>query len=113
MEIAADEFRQAVIEDNPSARDLASMLPLGIEIENCANNEKIADLPRKADRRWSRPFRQRSPRRSLLLCPWSNLALFYGSYRYSSGLIRLGRIEGGVEPFLARGEFPLSVERIS
>lgn len=42
--------------------------------------------------------------------PWGNLALFYGGYRYSAGLIRLGRFDGGM-PLLVRGEFPIRLER--
>ncbi len=33
--------------DNPSARDLASMLPLDLKIEDYGRNEKIVHLPRK------------------------------------------------------------------
>ncbi|RVG13858.1 hypothetical protein CN234_06035 [Sinorhizobium meliloti] len=45
--------------------------------------------------------------------PWGNLAFFYAGYRYSAGLIRLGRLDGGVEPLLTRGKFPLRIERLS
>lgn len=36
-----------------------------------------------------------------------------GGYRWSRGLIRLGHIDGGFDPLLARGKFPLRIERIS
>lgn len=36
----------ATLYDNPSARELWSMLPLDLKIDNYANNEKIAYLPR-------------------------------------------------------------------
>ncbi|MFE0752504.1 cyclophilin-like fold protein [Inquilinus sp. NPDC058860] len=45
--------------------------------------------------------------------PWGNLAFFYAGYRYSRGLIRLGRLDGGIEPLLTRGKFPLRVEPLS
>jgi hypothetical protein len=45
--------------------------------------------------------------------PWGNLALFYASYRWSSGLIRLGRIDGSFDPLLVRGKFPLRIELVS
>nr|WP_318914343.1 cyclophilin-like fold protein [Shinella zoogloeoides] len=48
----------------------------------------------------------------MLLCPWGNLALFYGEYQWSRGLIRLGRIDGSFEPLLARGKFPLQIDVI-
>jgi hypothetical protein len=37
----------ATLYDDPSARDRLSMLPLDLSIDNYANNEKIAYLPRK------------------------------------------------------------------
>ena len=37
----------ATLYDNPSARDLATLLPLDLTIEDYGNNEKIAYLPRK------------------------------------------------------------------
>ncbi|MCL4768582.1 MAG: hypothetical protein KJZ80_20385 [Hyphomicrobiaceae bacterium] len=42
--------------------------------------------------------------------PWGNLAFFYRGYRYSSGLIRLGRIDGDIAPLLMRGTFDLHIE---
>jgi hypothetical protein len=37
----------ATLYDNPSARDLATLLPLDLTIDDYGNNEKIAHLPRK------------------------------------------------------------------
>jgi hypothetical protein len=99
--------------DNPSARDLASMLPLDITIEDYATNEKIAYLPRKLTEDGSGPFTNEAPGDLCYYTPWGNLAFFYAGYRYSSGLIRLGRLDSGVEPLLARGKFPLRIERLS
>jgi len=44
--------------------------------------------------------------------PWGNLALFYAPYRYSNGLIRLGRFDAGHEALHVRGEFPLHIEAL-
>jgi hypothetical protein len=99
--------------DNPSARDLASLLPLDLIIDDYANNEKIAYLPRKLTEEGSGPFTNEAPGDLCYYAPWGNLAFFYAGYRYSSGLIRLGRLDGGVEPLLTRGKFPLRIERLS
>jgi hypothetical protein len=45
--------------------------------------------------------------------PWSNLAFFHNGYKYSSGLIRLGRLDEGPEPLLKPGKFPLRIEHLS
>jgi hypothetical protein len=103
----------ATLHDNPTARDLASMLPLDLIIDDYANNEKIAYLPRKLTEEGSAPFTNEAPGDLCYYSPWGNLAFFYAGYRYSSGLIRLGRLDGGVEPLLTRGKFPLRIERLS
>jgi hypothetical protein len=103
----------ASLYDNPSARDFASMLPLDLTIDDYANNEKIAYLPRKLTEEGSGPFTNEAPGDVCYYAPWGNLAFFYASYRYSSGLIRLGRIDGAFEPLLTRGKYPLRVERLS
>jgi hypothetical protein len=102
----------ATLFDTPSARDLASMLPLDLLIADYATNEKIAFLPRKLTEEGSGPFGDEAPGDLCYYAPWGNLAFFHAGYRYSRGLIRLGRLDGGIEPLLVRGEFPLRVERL-
>ncbi|WP_064693183.1 cyclophilin-like fold protein [Rhizobium aegyptiacum] len=101
----------AMLYDNPSARDLASMLPLDLKIEDYGRNEKIVHLPRKLTEEGSGPFGNEQPGDLCYFKPWGNLALFYADYRWD-GLIRLGRFENGFDPLLVRGEFPVRIERI-
>ncbi|WP_249167760.1 cyclophilin-like fold protein [Bradyrhizobium elkanii] len=104
----------ATLEDNPSARDLASMLPLsGLTIDNYANNEKISYLPRKLTEDGSGPIGNERPGDVCYYAPWGNLAFFYAGYRWSPGLIRLGRIDGNFDALLMRGKFPLRIESLS
>jgi len=102
----------ATLYDNPSARDFYSMLPLDLTIDNYADNEKITYLPRKLTEDGSGPFGNEQPGDICYFAPWGNLALFYAGYRWSGGLIRLGRFDQGFEPLLTRGKFPLRIERI-
>jgi hypothetical protein len=101
----------ATLYDNPTARDLASMLPLALTIEDFGSNEKIVHLPRKLTEEGSGPFGNERPGDLCYFKPWGNLALFYADYRWD-GLIRLGRFEGGFEPLRVRGKFPVRIERI-
>jgi hypothetical protein len=101
----------AMLYDNPSARDFSSLLPLDLVIDDYADNEKIAYLPRKLTEEASGPFDNEQPGDLCYYAPWGNLALFYAPYRWSSGLIRLGRFDS-YEPLLTRGNFPLGIERI-
>jgi hypothetical protein len=102
----------ATLYDNPSARDFASMLPLDLTIDDYSTNEKVAYLPRKLTEEGSGPFGNERPGDLAYYAPWGNLAFFYESYRYSTGLIRLGRIDGDIAPLLARGKFVLRIERL-
>jgi hypothetical protein len=102
----------ASLYDNPSARDFASMLPLDLTIDDYSTNEKIAYLPRKLTEEGSGPFGNERPGDLAYYAPWGNLAFFYASYRYSRGLIRLGRIDGDIAPLLVRGKFDLRIERL-
>jgi hypothetical protein len=99
----------ATLHDNPSVRDLVSMLPLELTIEDYSTNEKIAYLPRKLTEEGSGPFRNEAPGDLCYYAPWGNLAFFYARYSYSRGLIRLGRLDHGFEPLLTRGKFPLRI----
>ena len=44
--------------------------------------------------------------------PWGNLALFYRDFGYSSGLIRLGRFDAGVDALNVRGSLNVTIEAI-
>ncbi|MCV9945696.1 cyclophilin-like fold protein [Rhizobium sp. BT-175] len=101
----------ATLYDNPTARDLASLLPLDLKIEDYGRNEKIVHLPRKLTEEGSGPFGNEQPGDLCYFKPWGNLALFYADYRWD-GLIRLGRFDNGFEPLLVRGEYPVRIERI-
>ena len=100
----------ATLNDNPSARDFVSMLPLDSIIEDYSTNEKIVYLPRKLTEEGSGPFGNEAPGDLCYYAPWGNLALFYADYRYSSGLIRLGRLDD-IGPLMARGKFKVNIER--
>lgn len=109
----ADQAFTATLEDNPSARDLMTMLPLDLSFEDYSTNEKIAYLPRKLTEEGSGPFDNEAVGDVCYFAPWGNLALFHAGYRWSRGLIRLGRMDGPVDPLLVRGEYPLRVETIT
>ncbi|MBX4863916.1 MFS transporter [Rhizobium bangladeshense] len=94
-----------------SARDLASMLPIDLKIEDYGGNEKIVHLSRKLTEDGSGPFTNESPGDLCYFKSWGKLALFYADYRWD-GLIRLGRFDSSFDALLVRGEYPVRVERI-
>jgi hypothetical protein len=103
----------ALLEANPSARDLMTLMPLSMMIEDYSTNEKIAYLPRKLTERGAAPFQEEAVGDLCYYAPWGNLVFYYDRYRYSSGLIRLGRLNGGAQPLMSRGKFPLAAELVT
>ena len=98
--------------DNDTARDLVTMLPLDLVIEDFSTNEKIAYLPRKLTEDGSGPFSNEAAGDLCYYAPWGNLAFFHGGYRYSNGLIRIGHLDDGPQPLLTRGKFALRIEHL-
>jgi len=43
---------------------------------------------------------------------WGNLALFYRDFGWSAGLVRLGRLDGGVEILQREGALKARFERV-
>jgi len=102
----------ARLHDNPTARELYAMLPLELSIDSYGNNEKIAYLPRKLTEEGGGPFGNEAPGDIGYFAPWGNLAFYHGNYRWSEGLIRLGRIEGDIRPLLMPGKFRLEIHSV-
>lgn len=96
--------------DNPTTRDLVSLLPLDLTIEDFSSNEKLAYLPRRLDEGGLADYSDETPGDLCYFRGWGNLAFFHSAYAYRGDLIRLGRIEGGVEPLLVKGTFRLRIE---
>jgi hypothetical protein len=102
----------ATLENSPATLALIKMLPLSGTIEDYSNNEKVAYLPSKLPEDGSMKFSNERPGDLCYYAPWGNLVLYYASYRYSRGLVRLGRLDGSIEPLLTRGTFPLRIQSL-
>ncbi|MBW6419160.1 cyclophilin-like fold protein [Celeribacter sp. PS-C1] len=98
--------------DNPTTRDLSSMLPVELTIQDFSTNEKIIHLPRRLDEGGYAPYDDETPGDLCYFLGWGNLALFHDDYTFRNDLIRLGRLEGPVTPLLHKGEYPVRIEMI-
>ena len=107
-----DGLVTANLDDNATARDLAALLPLTVTLEDHAATEKIAYLPRKLTEEGSGPITGEAPGDLAYYAPWGNIILYYADWSYTNGLIRLGRIEGGIEPLLAPGKAAVHIELV-
>lgn len=103
----------ATLSDSPTGRDLVSLLPLDVEIEDYSTNEKIFYPPRKLATGDDTPFGNEAPGDLCYYAPWGDVVLFHAGYRYSRGLHRIGRLDGPVTPLLTRGTHPLRVETLT
>src|SRR5688572_5668789 len=101
----------ATLNDNATARDFASLLPLTLALEDHAATEKIARPPRKLSTVGAPAGADPSVGDIAYYAPWGNLAMYYKDFEYSPGLVLLGRIDSGVE-VLRGGARSVTIERI-
>jgi len=89
---------EATLNDSPAARDLASLLPLTLDLEDFHGIERIADPPRKLTTE-NAPEPQAPKTGDLTYyAPWGNLALFYkDGPSASSDLLVLGHIDADTD----------------
>lgn len=83
------------LEDNSSARDFASLLPLRLTLTDYALTEKVSDLPRRLTTAGAPAGFDPSVGDIAYYAPWGNLAIFYRDFGYSDGLVKLGVIDSG------------------
>lgn len=100
----------AFLYDNHTSGDFASLLPLTIELEDYNGTEKIGTLPKKLPTQNAPTGFDPSIGDIAYYAPWGNLALFYKDFRYSNGLISLGKITGDVELFNVNGPVTVKIE---
>jgi len=101
----------ATLHDTPSARDFAAMLPLTLAFEKYAD-ERIAYLPRKLTREGAPAGSTPKTGDIAYYAPWGNLAVFMHDFRYSTGLVPLGRIDDGLSFLQSNSPFSVLIERI-
>jgi hypothetical protein len=110
--LTADGILTATLDDNAAARDFASLLPLSLTLRDHARTEKVSDLPRKLTTRGAPAGADPDVADLAYYAPWGNLAIFYRDFGYSSGLVKLGRIDAGIEKLRrARDGFVVRFER--
>ena len=103
---------RGTLQDTPTARDFAALLPLTLTMSDYASTEKVADLPHRLDTTGAPAAHTGRPGDITYYAPWGNLALFYGTGPHAIGLIPLGRLEPGAVEILAGlgGQVTISVD---
>src|SRR5512134_2112261 len=94
---------EATLLDNATARDLLSLLPMTLTLEDYASTEKIGYPPRKLWTAGPPAGVDPSVGDIAYYAPWGNLAIFYKDFGYSRGLIGVGRVDSGIEALSVPG----------
>ncbi|WP_050470657.1 cyclophilin-like fold protein [Herbaspirillum chlorophenolicum] len=112
MDIEIDTGKQIVfaeIDDSAAARDFADLLPLTLALEDYASTEKIGFLPRKLNLDGAPPGTKPEVGSIAYYAPWGNLAIFYRDFKYSTGLVPLGRITSEISELQTNGELKVTI----
>lgn len=107
-----DRSVTATLKDTPSVRDFVSQLPLTMELEDYASTEKIAYLPSKLTREGAPNGTKSKAGDISYYAPWGNLVIFYKDFGHASGLINLGKLDGGLERFTAERSPTVTIELV-
>jgi hypothetical protein len=110
--VIGDRSVPIALEDNHTARDFITLLPLTLILEDYAATEKIATLPRKLTTAGAPEGSTPEVGDFSYYAPWGNLAIFHKPFRYSAGLVRLGRLEDGVDLLRVEGRVSARIESV-
>lgn len=102
----------ATLEDSAAAADFASLLPLSVVLEDYAATEKIAHLPRRLKTAGAPAGIDPEVADLAYYAPWGNLAIFYRDAPFADGLVRLGRLDGGLAALQRLGRTTVRIERV-
>jgi len=102
----------ATLIDSPTTRDFIALLPLTLKLEDYASTEKIAYLPKKLSTQGAPAGVDPDVGDVTYYAPWGDLAIFYRDFGFATGLIKLGRIDGGVEALGVRGSLNVTIEGV-
>lgn len=101
----------ATLDDSRTARDFASLLPLSLSLEDYAATEKISQLPRRLSTEGAPDAITPKAGDIAYYAPWGNLAIFHKDFDHSPGLVRLGRLDSGVDAMRQRGPLQVTIRR--
>jgi hypothetical protein len=102
----------ATLMDNATSRDFVSLLPMKLRLKDYAATEKVSDLPRKLSTEGAPAGSTPSVGDIAYYAPWGNLAIFYGDFRYSTGLITLGKIDSEIKALNVPGSAEVTIELV-
>lgn len=105
------EVFHATLDDNAAARDFIAQLPLTLTLEDYNKTEKIASLPIPLPAADSPGGFEPEKGDIAFYVPWGNICIFYRDFRYSPGLVALGKMEvDGIEKLAAKDRITVTID---
>lgn len=101
----------ATLDDNATARDFLALLPMTLTLTDDNRTEKVSELPRRLSTAGAPDGIDPAVGDITYYAPWGNLALFYEGFGYAPGLVRLGRIEAGIDVLRKPGPVVVTIDR--
>ena len=100
--------------DNPTSRDFLILLPLKTTLEDFAGSEKISMLSKRLSTEDAPTGSDPSVGDFAYYSPWGNMIMYYKDSGYANGVIKLGKIESGVEKLRnINGDVTVKIEKIN
>ncbi len=111
--IVTSDSKTTVFELNESstAKGLYTQLPLSIEVEDYASNEKIFYPPKKLDTK-DTPLADAKAGTLAYYAPWGDVVMFYKYFGSASGLYELGHAVSGAE-FIKELSGTVKIEKVA
>ena len=100
----------ATLDDNPTARDFAALLPLSLTLRDFGAAEKVSGA-------LSRPLSEQGAPETAAgavgdiayYAPWRNIAFYRSPGPNAAGVIRIARITSGIEALDQQGQVQVTV----
>ena len=102
----------ATLEDNPTARDFVSLLPLTVTLRDFSSAEKVTgELPRRLSEEGAPAVDAGAVGDIAYYAPWGNIAFYRGRGPKASGVIKIAKITSGIEALNRPGQVRVTITR--
>ncbi|MDY4376827.1 cyclophilin-like fold protein [Pectobacterium brasiliense] len=91
--ILNDKTITATLNDSQTSREFAALLPLTLQLDDYAREEKTSDLPSRLSTAGAPAGTAARKGDLAIYAPWGNLVIFYKPHGYVTGLIKLGQLD--------------------
>jgi hypothetical protein len=112
-----DEEAIVKIFDNPTSQDFLSRLPLSLTFEDFGGFEKMSVLDEGLSTQDAPAGYVPVAGDFAYYAPWKDITIFYGDWKYSAGLVKLGEVESGLEELVEKlknisDDFTIVIEKM-